>query len=337
MAVHSQRPNDRLQAVRVAVLAGRFQDALATLTELPIEVRASADALLFRSMALWRTGEYVESAALAREAGRGFRAVGDSDGAMRTENVAAAADFALGHLADARVGFARALSLADTLGDDLMIARCANNLGNIDYYLAEHSRALSSYGLARAGFEKVGWRKGLAEAALNRCIVFRERGELHASIVEGDRAIDCAEPEHDRRLVGQGLAARAETRAHLDDFEVATAEAHRAFILAVAEVNPLDEADALRVRSVIERLRRNPNEAVRFGEAALEIVQPLGHAWTTAEVERDLAEAYTAMGRSTDAIICFESAGQALRQMGAIARVETVEKALGNLRGSASI
>ena len=110
---------DRLQGVRVAFLAGQFREALETLAALPIEIRASADALLFRSMALWRTGEYVETAALAREAGRGFRAVGDSDGTMRSENVAAAADFALGHLSDARVGFARALSLADMLGDDL--------------------------------------------------------------------------------------------------------------------------------------------------------------------------------------------------------------------------
>ena len=332
-ALNPYQATDRLRAVRVAVLAGQFRDALRTLAELPIEVRASADALLFRSMALWRTGEYVESAALAREAGRRFRAAGDSDGTMRSENVAAAADFALGQLADARVGFTRALSLADTLGDDLMIARCANNLGNIDYYLAEYSRALSSYGLAEASFEKVGWRKGLTEVSLNRSIVFRERGELHASIVDGDRAIDYAEAEQDRRLVGQGLATRAETRAHLHDFEVATVEAHRAYRLAVAEVNPLDEADALRVRCVIERLRRNPTEAVRFGESALDIVRPLGHAWTTAESERDLAEAYSAMGRSTDAITCLESAGQALRQMGAIARVEAVEKKLEDLRG----
>jgi tetratricopeptide (TPR) repeat protein len=254
---------------------------------------------------------------------------------MRSENVAAAADFALGHLSDARVGFARALSLADMLGDDLMIARCANNLGNIDYYLAEYSRALSSYGLARASFEKVGWQKGLAEVALNRCIVFRERGELHASIVDGDRAIDYAEAADDRRLVGQGIAARAETRAHLDDFETATAEADRAYRIAVAEVNPLDEADALRVRSVIERLRRNPTEAVQFGTRALEIVRPMGHAWTTAEAERDLAEAYLTRGMMPDAIACLESAGQALRQMGAVVRVEAVEKKLEDLRGSA--
>ena len=69
----------------------------------------------------------------------------------------------------------------------------------------------------------------------------------------------------------------------------------------------------------------------------MEIVRPLGHAWTTTEVERDLAEAYSAMGRSTDAIACLESAGQALRQMGAIARVEAVERNLEDLGGSVSL
>ncbi len=62
------------------------------------------------------------------------------------------------------------------------VAACGDGTG------AEYSRALSSYSLARASFEKVGWHKGLAEVSLNRSIVFRERGELHASIVDGDQA-----------------------------------------------------------------------------------------------------------------------------------------------------
>ncbi len=40
------------------------------------------------------------------------------------------------------------------------VAACGDGTG------AEYSRALSSYSLARASFEKVGWHKGLAEVSL---------------------------------------------------------------------------------------------------------------------------------------------------------------------------
>lgn len=313
---------DQLRPIRTAVLAGRFAEALDAIATLPMEVRTSADALLFRSMALWRTGDYLESAALAREASRAFAAVGDSDGVMRSENVAAAADFALGNLGDARLGFVRALNLADTLRDHLLIARCANNLGNVAYYLKDYPRALSSYRLAEANFENAHWSKGLAEVWLNRSIVLREMQELHESMGAGDRAVDHADADDDKRLLGQALATRGETRAHLGDHQAAAIEAHRAHELAVAEGNPLDAGDALRVRSVVERLRGESAQAVRFGEEAAGIVRPLGHSWTIAEVERDLGEAYAAAHQRTKAIKGFETALAGMERMGATARIE---------------
>ncbi len=317
---------DRLQAVRVAVLAGRFADALETLAQLPGDVQATADAMLFQAMALWRTGGYTRSASLARQASSAFQTRGDSDGLMRSENVAAAADFALGNLAEARLGFTHALRHADTLGDDLMIARCANNLGNVAYYLADYAQALSSYRLAEASFESAGWRRGLAEVWLNRSIVFREMGDLDASLVAGDRAVERAESEEDQRLLGQGLATRAETHAHMRDFAVAVIEAKRAEGLAATEVNPVDEADALRVQCVIERLRGNADEAIAFGNSAQSAIRLLDHAWTTAEIDRDLGEALVTAGRTSEALTRFASAAETWRRMGATARADAMEE-----------
>jgi len=322
---------DQLRPIRTAVLAGRFAEALDAIADLPTEVRASSDALLFRSMALWRTGDYLESAALGREASRTFGAVGDSDGMMRSENVAAAADFALGNLGDARLGFVRALGLADTLRDHLLVARCANNIGNVAYYLKDYPRALSSYRLAEANFERANWPKGFAEVWLNRSIVLREMHELNDSIEAGNNAVDHASAADDKRLLGQALATRGETRAHLGDHETAAIEAHRAHELAVAEGNPLDAGDALRVRSVVERLRGESSQAVRFGEEADGIIQPLGHTWTIAEVGRDLGEAYAAANQRSKAIDRLESALAGLERLGATARVEELRERITQL------
>ena len=126
--------DDPLRPARTAVHEGRFTDVESALALLHPDIRRSPEGLLLHAMAAWRLGEYTRSRAAALEARDGFRARGDADGEMRAENVAAAGAFAIGDLEAADRGFTRALELADELADDLMTARCANNLGNVAYY-----------------------------------------------------------------------------------------------------------------------------------------------------------------------------------------------------------
>jgi tetratricopeptide (TPR) repeat protein len=139
---------------------------------------------LLMAMASWRLGNFAESHEAAESALTGFRARGDADGEMRARNVAAAGSFAMGKLAEARRGFAWALALAQQFSDKLMMARCANNLGNVAYYRGDDREALRHYSHAASLFEQVGSFHGTAEAWHNTGVVLRERGEYEAAAEE---------------------------------------------------------------------------------------------------------------------------------------------------------
>ncbi len=249
---------DPLRETRLAVLGGRFQQGWNALRTLPAEVRGSPDGLLLGAMATWRLGEFERSRTAAIQARDGFRGRGDTDGEMRAENVAAAGAFALGDLTEAERGFNRALSLADDLADDLMIARCANNLGNVAYYLARTETALSFYRLAIANFEKLAFWSGLAEGWLNTAIVLHDAEDFAASREAGERAIAAAERSGDGRILGQALAARSETDIALGDLALAKVLAERALTLAQTHDHVVGEADARRVLAVLARHRGEP-------------------------------------------------------------------------------
>ncbi len=317
---------DPLRSARTAVYGGRFREAWDELVRASQEAQASAEWQLLAAMASWRLGEFARSRAAALQARDRFRAIGDVDGEMRTENVAAAGAFAIGDLTDAERRFSRALMLADELADDLMSARCANNLGNVAYYLARNTTALSFYRLALAGFEKLGWWKGIAEAWLNTTIVWRDSGDLEASRDAAGRALDAAEQAGDSRIFGQALGASSETYALLGDLELARAQAGRALVIAESHDDPLNEADYLRVLSAIERLAGLPEQAEELGRRALAAAQRVQHPWTVADVQRELGDLYAATGRNADAARAYREAASSFLKAGSAARAEQLRR-----------
>jgi len=323
--------DDPLRAVRHAVNDGRFKDAQRALEQLPTEVSRMPEGQLLSAMATWRLGAFARSFAAALEARDGFRARGDVDGEMRAENVAAAGAFALGNLSEADRGFTRALELADELSDDIMIARCANNLGNVAYYRACYDTALGFYRLATANFQKLTFWKGLAEAWLNSTIVLYEAGDLDASREAGERAVDAAEKSGDRRVLGQALAARSETGAALGDLLLARAWAERARDLAAEHDHVVAEADALRILSVIARLSGDPQDGAALGRRALVIAERVNDPWRLAEVQRALGELYESVGRRDDAAAAFAEAARAFGELGADIRATRMRDRLAAL------
>ncbi len=314
--------DDPLRDARRAVRAGQFREAWKELQQAAPETRTSPEWQLLAAMAGWRLGDFARSRTAAIQARDNYRAVGDTDGEMRAENVAAAGAFAMGSLPDAERGFARALGLADELADDLMTARCANNLGNVAYYLAQYVTALSFYRLATATFEKIASFKGLAGGWLNTTIVLREFGDLEGARDAGERAVTSAEQAEDQRILGEALAARAEIYVELGDLALARAQAERALVLATSNDDLLGEAEASRILSVIARSEGVFDRAEQAGRRALAIAERVKHPWTEAEAQRELGELYRMTGRGTQAHAAYVAAARALESLGATSRAE---------------
>jgi tetratricopeptide (TPR) repeat protein len=316
--------DDPLKTARRAVHAGQFRDAWDDLARQPDPVRRSPEWYLLAAMARWRLGEFGPSRTAGLQARDTYRSLGDVDGEMRAENIAAAGAFALGHLADAEAGFGRALELAERLSDELMVARCANNLGNVAFYLAADTAALGYYRLAGARFERVGHRHGLTETLINTGIVWRDLDRLADSQEAAERALEIAEVIGNRRLLAQALAMRGEALGLGGDVPLGRAQVERALGLAREQEDRLAEVEALRILCNLEREARNYPRAEGLAGEALAIASALAHPWTIATVEQDLGELLARVGRPTDAAEAFAAAAASYDAIGAATRADRV-------------
>ena len=315
---------DPLRDARAAVRAGRFPDAAAVLAELPSDVRESAEWYLLSAMVSWRLGEFAASRREALEARALYRARGDTDGEMRAVNVAAAGAFGLGALGDAEEEFHQALQLARELRDDLMVARCSNNLGNVALYLAQHDAALGFYRVARAGFERLGFDHGVAETWINTAITWRDIRRYHDALQAADDALAHAEAARSARLMGEALANRGAALAALGETTVGRFQVVRGLTLVRAEQDRLAEPDVLRILGTIALAEGDRDAALRLGQEALTLADELRHPWTIAEVQRDLARTYRALGRESEAQAAFTTAAAAFLALGSEPRAQAM-------------
>lgn len=318
--------SDPLREARRAVQAGEFRRGWAQLQRVPEELRAAPEWLLLAAMARWRLGDFLWARATAVRARDLFRARGDADGEMRAENVAAAGAFAVGDLDDAERGFQRALGIARELDEPLMAARCANNLGNVAYYLARHPTALSYYRRALVGFEQVGFRKGLAEAWLNTAVTQKDAGQLENAREAGDRAVLYADACGDQRILAQALVARGETDLARGDVELARVQSQTAEQLAAAHDDPVTQADAIRVLAGCARVSGEVARAAQLARDAWAAVEPLAHPWTHAEIQRELGVTYTASGDRPAAQEAFRRAADAFERAGSRIRARAMRE-----------
>ncbi|MEJ2238669.1 MAG: tetratricopeptide repeat protein [Gemmatimonadales bacterium] len=311
---------DPLKQARRAVSTGRFRDALSQLTGLEQQFGSSAEWLSLVAMASWRLGDFEESHRIALRALSAYRARGDADGEMRAQNVAAAGAFAVGRLDEARSGFERAQAIALQFRDNLMMARCANNLGNVVYYQAEHAEALRQYSHAASLFEQVGSIRGMAEAWHNAAVVLREEGDLVAARKATDRALDCASRIADPRMLGWTLGGSGETYALEGDLPLGRAMVERALKLAQDNEDRLTEVDCLRILSHIAGEEDRLDEAIDTARKAADLASDLGNPWMIAKAQQQLANVLSAAGPSSEAAEALEAAAQAFDKMGAESR-----------------
>ncbi len=325
--------DDPLRDARLAMQASNFREAWEALQQAPAQTRQTPEWLLLAAVTNFRLGHFARCRSAALQARDGFRARGDVDGEMRTENAAAVGALALGDLAAAGQGFERALALSRHLGDGFMTARCANNLGIVADYLAEFERSLSFYRLAATTFERLEAYDDLAFNWFNSAMVWRQLGRLEEARDAADRALRAAERSGSPRVMSQALAVRGETSVALGDLELARAQAERALELARRHDDPLAEADALRILSIAERRAGNLPAALDVARRGLSIVQDLRHAWTEAEVQRDLGEVYVALGRREEARTAFLAAAEHFERLGSVSRAEAMRERIAAIAG----
>jgi tetratricopeptide (TPR) repeat protein len=250
---------------------------------------------------------------------------GNSAVLPRAFNLIGAAHFGLGDLSEAEAAFERAFELANAAGDDLVVARAANNLGAIANIRGRHDSALTHYLIAVPLYQRIGNSIGLAEAFHNMAISFRDTGQFGLADKYEARAIEFAREGGSARLAAMAQVGRAELSLLRGDPHLAEAGARLAVRQYRALPDPVSEADALRLVGAACAARGAADEALEALNRAVTLAHEHGTALIEAESLRTRAEALIQMREIDRARIDAEGALAIFTRLGAYRDCSAIE------------
>jgi tetratricopeptide (TPR) repeat protein len=221
---------------------------------------------------------------------------GDRPSLRRALTLLGAARIEIGELGDAEETFARASALATEDGDDLLVARAANNMGLIANIRGRRDEAVALYRLAIPAYQRLGSAQGLAECHHNMAISFRDTDRLADADDAERRAIDYAREARSARMEALARLGRAEVALRRGDAALAEASARRVASDFRAIGDPVREADACRLAGVASIRLERLDAARELLDAALAATREHGATLNEAETLRARAELWSALG-----------------------------------------
>jgi len=283
---------------------------------------ADPGTVLRDATAAMRQGNLPGAAALAGAAATRFRARGDADGRMRSENLLGAVAFETGQVREAEGYFGTALELAHGLDDSLMTARASNNLASVAHLTGRPEVALSLYRTALLSYQRLGDRRGMAETSHNLGIAFRQLGQWTDAERAAEEAVRHAEVSEDVALRALALVGLAELHLELRAWPLADRAIDRAAALSAEGHDPVGVAEAGRLRALFHLGRGDAGAALRDALAARAEAHELGSALLEAECTMVAARAARALGQEAQAEELRAGAEASLMRLGAAGLLE---------------
>ena len=285
-----------LQRVRRHATAGEWRDALLLLREQGEATRAHPELATLRADAELRTGHPREARQWLASTLPAIERSGDRAALRKAINQLGVAEIELGALDAAERVFGRALELARSDGDDLLVAHATNNMGAIANIRGQRDEALALYQLAIPAYQRLGNVAGLAQSLHNMAISFRHLGQLARASEYAQRAIGYAHECANGPLLALAWLERAELSLRSGDSALAEVGARRAAEEFAKLPDPIREADALRVVGAARLTLGQAAGAEAILDRALELARAHGSRLVEGETLRVRAECLLTRG-----------------------------------------
>lgn len=290
-------PADPLTHLQALLNEGRFREAVAWRRGAEPMLSGRPEGRLMAATAAMRAGEVDLSRMDATAALEEFADRADQDGRMRCHNLLGAIAFEQGKMAEARTGFATGLSLAEELGDALVVARASNNLASVAHLHGRAEHALSLYRTALLAYQRLGDRRGAAETYHNLTVTFRDMGLWPDALDAVAEAVRHADMVNEAWLKSLVLAGKAELHLTMGDTDLAAQVLERASALAEKAGDRVGIGEVHRLRAIIALARDDAKAALSEAEAGRAIGSGVGSALLEGECAAAAARACRALGQ----------------------------------------
>ncbi|MBI4408537.1 MAG: tetratricopeptide repeat protein [Gemmatimonadetes bacterium] len=225
--------------------------------------------------------------------------------------------FERGDVMEAQAQWQELHEAASEAADDEFVARATNNLGVVFTLQGAPAQALLSYGRAMTAYQRLGQRRGLAQAHHNAGIQYAELGFLREADAHFRQATEYARADGSEDEVARTEQERALLWLYRGDARLAEATARTSLRCFRSLGDAGGEGLALRVLGLIALADARREEARRHLDAALALARRTRDALLEAETLEALAAVENEHGEAAAAAAARRRADDLFDALGA--------------------
>lgn len=252
-----------------------------------------ADAYLLLSDAFSYQADWNNSLDALAKANQIFTAIQNRVGIIKCENMMGVIHGEKRNLPEAREHFQNCLNYLQDGEEFELTASIESNLGIIKNVQGEYDSAEKHFEKALRYFESVNNYRLAAETRQNIGMLYFNKNELDTAIHHFDKNIEAGLNHKLMSVLSIAYISKANALLGVNDLEAANAFADKALEVSHLIDDKLTIADVYKTKSIIERKKKNYQQAENYLQTSLRINNSKENNLNAAEIEKELGELYS--------------------------------------------
>jgi tetratricopeptide (TPR) repeat protein len=287
-----------------------------------------AESLLGLADVFSRRADWQRSLVTIEEAESIYIDLNDNSGLAKCENILGSIYGERGDLTKAKDYFLNALSLINSEEDLEFAAALESNLGVLGNIQENADASIKHLTNALVSYNKLGNNRRIGETKHNIGMVYLESENYESALAAFDEGIEIAKQGSFMSTLSLIYLAKSQVLVETDDLYYASEFADKALDISSSTDDKLTSADIYRVKGIIERRRKNYNDAETYLLTSLRINTTLKNEQNIAVTSVELAVLYEEINNSQFKKSYLTSALNYFKQINAFKEVKKLENML---------
>jgi tetratricopeptide (TPR) repeat protein len=287
-----------------------------------------AESLLGLADVFSRRADWQKSLRTIETAGFFYRELNDKSGQAYCENLLGSIYGELGDLSKAKDCFLNSQFLLNPVKDLELVANLDMNLGIIENIKGKKDESIKYLTKALKGYEKLGNNRRIAETRHNLGMVYLQSGDYDSALESFDEGIKIAKEGRLMSILCVIYLAKSQILVEKNDIYNAAEFADKALEISNATDDKLTSADIYRVKGIIEKNRKNYNDAETYLLNSLRMNKSLKNKRNLAETAFELGLLNADIGNENEKTVWLQKALGYYSEMDATDKVKMIEELL---------
>ncbi len=261
-----------------------------------------------------------------------FIILSDNKGIAIIKNDLGALMVEQGNLSEGEALFKEAREMAEDENYSEYIAKTNMNIGNLYHMRSAMDKAIYCHENALKAIEKEDIYDTIAAPIYNNiALAYKSQKQFTKALEYLDKSLDISKKTNELYTKGFTYLFKSEIACYRGEYSTSTALATTAFSIFSEIGDRLSMAEAYKIFGIINRESNRFDLALSYFENSKRINEELNNKLNLAEILVEIAYLYKETGETSGAIKNFKLAAKHFEKIGAVSRIESINKAIEEL------